>query len=64
MEQRHRLLRFAANLAVGLVMALLGAVLGYTVKHQTQAESIKDVSPAIINTAESQDERGYNISFV
>lgn len=64
MEKRHRLLKFAANLAVGLAMALLGAVMGYTVNQKIQEESINDASPAIINTAESQDARGYNILFV
>lgn len=61
MEERHRLLRFAANLAVGLVMALLGAVVGYSVNHQAREEYINDASPAIINTAESQGGREYNI---
>lgn len=61
MAQRHRLLKFAANLVVGAVMVLLGVAMGYSVNPHHQVESINDVSPAIINTEESPDAKGYNI---
>lgn len=64
MEQRRRLLRFAANLGVGLVMVLLGVVMGYTVKTHQSGEYIRNDTPATIKMDIYRDGHEYPTTFV